>query len=89
LDKRAGHNTNNQTDSTISSDGIISLIEDLKVQINQRQFSPEQIKNLGQISTYLINKVNENFNNTFATGSIEMPPGNLPFTKTKQATLFY
>jgi hypothetical protein len=54
-----------QMDSSTNSDEIISLIEDLKVQINQQQFSPEQIKNLGQISAYSINKVNESLNKVF------------------------
>ncbi|WP_318350777.1 hypothetical protein [Aquipluma nitroreducens] len=35
--QRARHNTNSQTDSTSDSDEIISLIEDLKVRINQLQ----------------------------------------------------
>lgn len=63
--QRARHNTNSQTDSTSDSDQIISLIEDLKVRINQQQFTPEQIKNLGQISAYSVNKVNENLNKVF------------------------
>ena len=56
-----GSNTtpNGQTNSTVNSDEIISLIEELKVQINQSQFSEGQIKNLGQISAYSIGKVNE------------------------------
>lgn len=63
-----GKNTipNGQTDSTEYSDEILSLIEDLKVQINQQRFSSEQIKNLGQISAYSINKINENFSKAFA-----------------------
>jgi hypothetical protein len=64
LDKNA--TPDNRTDSTFDIDVIISLIEEMKVQINQQQFSPEQIKNLGQISAYSINKVNENFNKAFA-----------------------
>jgi len=55
-----------QTDSTVNSDEIISLIEELKVLINQQRFSPEQIKNLGQISAYSINKINENFSKAIA-----------------------
>ena len=58
LDKNAI--PNDQTDSTFDIDQIIPLIKDLKVQINQQRFSPEQIKNLGQISAYSINKINEN-----------------------------
>jgi hypothetical protein len=54
-----------QMDSSTNSDEIISLIEELKVQINQQQFSPEQMKNLGQISAYSISKVNENLNKVF------------------------
>ena len=51
--------------SSANSNEIISLIEELKVQINQKQFSSEQIKNLGQISVYSINKVNESLNKVF------------------------
>ncbi len=51
--------------STEYSDEILALIEELKVQANQQRFSPEQIKNLGQIATYSINKVNENFSKAF------------------------
>lgn len=64
LDKNA--TSNGQTGSTKYSDEIISLIEELKVQANQQRFSPEQIKNLGQISAYSIGKVNENFSKAFA-----------------------
>ncbi len=64
LDKNA--TPDNQTNSTFDIDEIISLIEELKVQINQPQFSQEQIKNLGQISAYSIGKVNENFSKAFA-----------------------
>lgn len=54
-----------QAGSTEYSDEILALIEELKVQANQQRFSPEQIKNLGQIATYSINKVNENFGKAF------------------------
>ncbi|MBW8332164.1 MAG: hypothetical protein K0M40_09105 [Prolixibacteraceae bacterium] len=54
-----------QMDSSTNSDEIISLIGELKVQINQQQFSPEQMKNLGQISAYSISKVNESLNKVF------------------------
>ena len=54
-----------QMDSSTNSDEIISLIEELKVQINQQQFSPEQMKNLGQISAYSISKFNESLNKVF------------------------
>ena len=54
-----------QMDPSTNSDEITSLIEELKVQINQQQFSPEQIKNLGQISAYSISKVNECLNKVF------------------------
>jgi len=57
--------SNDQTDSTFDIDEIISLIEDLKVQFNQQQFSPEQIKNLGQISAYSIGKVNKSLSKAF------------------------
>ena len=64
LDKNA--TSNGETGSTKYSDDILSLIEELKVQANQQRFSPEQIKNLGQISAYSIGKVNENFSKAFA-----------------------
>jgi len=55
----------NQADSTSDPEELISLIEDLQIRINQPQFSPEQIKNLGQISAYSVNKVNEKLNKVF------------------------
>ena len=55
----------NQANSTSDSEELISLIEDLQIRINQQQFTPEQIKNLGQISAYSVNKVNENLNKVF------------------------
>lgn len=64
LDKNTA--SNGQTGSTEYSDEILSLIEELKVQANQQRFSPEQVKNLGQIATYSIGKVNENFSKAFA-----------------------
>jgi hypothetical protein len=64
LDKNAV--SDGQTDSTEYSDEIRSLIEELKVRLNQPQFSKRQIENLGQISAYSINKVNENFSKVVA-----------------------
>jgi hypothetical protein len=64
LDKNAI--PDDQTDSTVNSEELISLIEELKVQANQQRFSPEQIKNLGQISAYSINRINENVSKAFA-----------------------
>lgn len=55
----------NQANSTFDPEELISLIEDLQIRINQQQFTPEQIKNLGQISAYSVNKVNENLNKVF------------------------
>ena len=55
----------NQANSTSDSEILNSLIEDLQIRINQQQFTPEQIKNLGQISAYSVNKVNENLNKVF------------------------
>jgi hypothetical protein len=55
----------NQADSTSDPEELISLIEDLQNRINQQQFTPEQIKSLGQISAYSVNKVNENLNKVF------------------------
>jgi hypothetical protein len=57
LDKKS--TSSGQTGSTEYSDEILSLIEELKVQANQQRFSPEQIKNLGQISAYSIGRVNQ------------------------------
>ncbi len=59
LDKNA--TSNGQTVSIEYSDEILSLIEELKVQANLQRFSPEQIKNLGQIASYSINMINANF----------------------------
>ncbi len=55
----------NQANSTSDPQELISLIEDLQIRINQQQFTPEQIKSLGQISAYSVNKVNENLNKVF------------------------
>ena len=55
----------NQTDSTSDPEELISLIEDLQIRINQQQFTPEQIKTMGQISAYSVNKVSENLNKVF------------------------
>jgi hypothetical protein len=72
LDKNAI--TDDQTDSTENSEEIISLIEELKVLINQQRFSPEQIKNLGQVSGYSINKINENFSKAIAEIKLAIKP---------------
>lgn len=55
----------NQAVSTSDSEELISLIEDLQIRINQQQFTPEQIKSLGQISAYSVNKVSEHLNKVF------------------------
>lgn len=55
----------NQANSPSDSEELISLIEDLHNRINQQQFTPEQIKTMGQISAYSVNKVNENLNKAF------------------------
>jgi len=55
----------NQANSTFDPEELISLIEDLQNRINQQQFTPEQIKSLGQISAYSVNKVSENLNKVF------------------------
>ena len=55
----------NQANSTFDSEELISLIENLQIRINQQRFTPEQIKILGQISAYSVNKVNENLNKFF------------------------
>jgi hypothetical protein len=72
LDKTA--TPEDQTGSTFDRDEIISLIEELKVLINQQRCSPEQIKSLGQISAYSIYKVNENFSKTFDELKAEIKP---------------
>lgn len=56
----------NNANSPSDSEELISPIEDLQIRNNQQQFTPEQIKNLGQISAYSIGKVNENLSKTFA-----------------------
>lgn len=74
LNQRARHNTNSQTDSTSDSEVLISLIEDLQISINQQQFTPEQIKNLGQISAYSINKINENVSKVLSELKVTINP---------------
>lgn len=58
-----GTTPNNQANLTSDPEELISFIENLRTQINQQQFSPEQIKvlqtNLGQISVYSLGKVND------------------------------
>jgi len=54
------------TDSTVNSKELISLIEELKVKLNQPQFSKRQIENLGQIAANSINMINANFSKAFA-----------------------
>lgn len=56
----------NQTDSTLNSEKLISLIEELKVKLNQPQFSKKQIENLGQIAANSINMINANFSKAIA-----------------------
>lgn len=56
----------NQTDSTLNSEKLISLIEELKVKLNQPQFSKKQIENLGQIAANSINMINTNFSKAIA-----------------------
>lgn len=58
--------TDDQTDSTVNSDELLSLIEDLKVKLNQPQFSKRQIENLGQIAANSINMINANFSKVIA-----------------------
>jgi len=55
----------NQANSTFDPEELNSLIENLQIRINQQQFTPEQIKNLGQISAYSVNKVSEHLNKVF------------------------
>jgi len=55
----------NQANSTSDSEILNSLIEDLQNRINQQQFTPEQIKSLGQISAYSVNKISEHLNKVF------------------------
>ena len=61
LDKNA--TPDDQTDATVNSEELISLIEDLQIRINQPQFTPEQIEalqaNLAQYSAYSLGKVND------------------------------
>jgi hypothetical protein len=54
------------TDSTVNAKELISLIEELKVKLNQPQFSKRQIENLGQIAANSINMINANFSKAFA-----------------------
>lgn len=65
-----------QTNSTGNSEELISLIEELKVKLNQPQFSKRQIENLGQIAAYSIDKVNANFSNAIAELNAAIKPIN-------------
>lgn len=58
LDKNAI--PDDQTDSIVNSEELILLIEELKVKLNQPQFSKRQIENLGQIAANSINMINAN-----------------------------
>lgn len=64
LDKNA--TPDDQADSTVNSEEFISLIEELKVKLNQPQFSKKQIENLGQIAANSINMINANFSKAIA-----------------------
>lgn len=64
LDKNA--TPDDQTDSTVYSEELISLIEELKVKLNQPHFSKKQIENLGQIAANSINMINANFSKAIA-----------------------
>ncbi len=65
---------NNQSNSTSDSEILNSLIEDFQIRINQQQFTPEQIKNLGQISAYSVNKVSEHLNKVFTEIKASITP---------------
>lgn len=64
----------NQANSTSDSEILNSLIEDFQIRINQKQFTPEQIKNLGQISAYSVNKVSEHLNKVFTEIKASITP---------------
>mgnify|MGYP003610090729 CR=1 FL=1 len=64
LDKNAV--SDGQTDLTFDADVFRILIEELKVKLNQPQFSKRQIENLGQIAANSIKIVNGNFSNAIA-----------------------
>ena len=64
LDKNA--TPDSQTNSTFDIEELISLIEELKVKLNQPQFSKRQIENLGQIAANSINMIAVNFSKTVA-----------------------
>jgi hypothetical protein len=59
----------NQVNSTSDPEELISIIEDLQIQIKQQHFTPEQIKilqtNLAQYSVYFLNKVNDSLRKVF------------------------
>ncbi len=73
-----GTTPNNQSDSTFSPGELTSLIEDLRTQINQRQFTPEQIKvlqtNLAQYSAYSLGKVNDSLRKVITELKTEITP---------------
>lgn len=70
IDERVNRATPiNQANSTSEPEELISLIEDLRIKINQQQFTPEQIKvlqtNLAQYSAYSLGKVNDSLKKIF------------------------
>ena len=65
---------NNQSNSTFDPEELISLIEDLQNRIHQQQFTPEQIKSLGQISAYSVNKISEHLNKVFTEIKASITP---------------
>ena len=73
----------NQANLTSDSEILNSLIEDLQIRINQQQFTPEQIKNLGQISAYSVNKVSEHLNKVFTEIKASITPINEKITLLK------
>jgi hypothetical protein len=70
--------SNNQADSTFDPEELISLIEELRTQTTQQQFTPEQIKvlhaTLGQISAYSLGKVNESLSKVFTELKARIAP---------------
>lgn len=59
-----GEISDNQTNSNFDTEEIVVLINEILTRINQKQFSPEQIKELqnilAQVAGYSLGKVNDN-----------------------------
>lgn len=68
----------NQADSTSDPEELKSLIEDIQIRINQRQFTPDQIEflqtNLAQYSAYSLGKINDSLRKVITELKAQITP---------------